>query len=60
MRTFRTAAGELEFEHHRLAAADQRELFVVIYTPTGRDTVERLARLAESRRGPGTAESRAH
>ncbi len=49
LRTFRTAAGELEFEHHRLAAADQRDLFVVIYTPTGPETVERLARLAESR-----------
>ena len=49
LRTFRTAAGELEFEHHRLAAADQRDLFVVIYTPTGRDTVERLARLGEVR-----------
>lgn len=46
LRTFRTAAGELEFEHHRLAAADQRDLFVVIYTATGRDTVERLASLA--------------
>ncbi len=47
LRTFRTVAGELEFEHHRLAAADQRDLFVVIYTPTGRDTVERLARLGK-------------
>jgi hypothetical protein len=53
LRTFRTVAGDLEFEHHRLAAADQRDLFVVIYTPTGRHTVERLARLVQ----PGPAES---
>ncbi|MET0694239.1 MAG: helix-turn-helix transcriptional regulator [Propionibacteriaceae bacterium] len=47
-RTFLSTAGELEFEHHRLAAADQRDLYVVIYTPTGPQTVARLARLAGS------------
>jgi transcriptional regulator with XRE-family HTH domain len=44
-RAFRTAEGMLEFEHHRLAASDQRNLFVVIYTPTGPDTVRRMTRL---------------
>jgi transcriptional regulator with XRE-family HTH domain len=47
-RVFSTSAGELEFEHHRLAAADQRDLFVVIYTPTGPQTAERLRRLGQS------------
>jgi transcriptional regulator with XRE-family HTH domain len=47
-RSFSTAVGELEFEHHRLAAADQRDLYVVIYTPTGPQTEERLARLVGS------------
>lgn len=45
MRSFVTAEGTLEFEHHRLAAADQRDLYVVIYTPIDADTVERLDRL---------------
>ena len=45
-RAFLTAAGELEFEHHRLALADQRDLYVVVYTPTGPVTAERLGRLA--------------
>ncbi len=44
-RSFLTAAGTLEFEHHRLAASDQRDLFVVIYTPTGSETVGRMKRL---------------
>lgn len=44
-RTFLTPAGELEFEHHRLAASDQHDLYVVAYTPTGPDTVDRLKRL---------------
>jgi transcriptional regulator with XRE-family HTH domain len=34
-RRFATAAGEIEFEHHRLAASDQPDLFVVVYTPVG-------------------------
>ncbi|GAB2579181.1 helix-turn-helix transcriptional regulator [Microlunatus antarcticus] len=45
-RSFLTAEGELEFEHHRLAAADQRDLFVVVYTPTSSATVARLDRLS--------------
>jgi transcriptional regulator with XRE-family HTH domain len=44
-RNFLTAAGALEFEHHRLAASDQRDLFVVIYTPTGPATVRGMQRL---------------
>jgi transcriptional regulator with XRE-family HTH domain len=57
LRTFRTAVGELEFEHHRLAAADQRDLYVVVYTPTAPTTVERLARLAQTRHRRTLAES---
>jgi transcriptional regulator with XRE-family HTH domain len=44
-RSFHTTAGVLEFEHHRLAASDQPDLFVVIYTPTGPDTVRGMAQL---------------
>jgi transcriptional regulator with XRE-family HTH domain len=57
LRTFRTAVGALEFEHHRLAAADQRDLYVVVYTPTAPTTVERLAQLAQTRRRRTLAES---
>ena len=47
-RHFTTAAGLLTFDHHRLAAADQRDLFVVVYTPSDTETVDRLARLTAS------------
>ena len=50
-RRFQTAEGLLSFEHHRLAAADQRDLFVVVYTPSDADTVRRLAALSEQRAG---------
>lgn len=39
-------AGDLHFEHHRLAPSDHPELHLVIYTPLpGTDTPARLARL---------------
>ncbi|MGH3916179.1 MAG: hypothetical protein ACRDTC_22650, partial [Pseudonocardiaceae bacterium] len=44
-RTFRTPAGELTFEHHRLAPADFKDLHIVIYTPAADDTVQRLTQL---------------
>jgi transcriptional regulator with XRE-family HTH domain len=44
-RSFTTAAGQLDFDHHRLAPADQRSVFVVIYTAADARTVKRLKRL---------------
>ena len=44
-RKFHTAEGDLEFEHHRLAPADQRDLHIVIYTPADERTERGLARL---------------
>ena len=44
-RSFRTPEGVLEFEHHRLAPADHKDLNVVIYTPVDESTRDRLRRL---------------
>jgi transcriptional regulator with XRE-family HTH domain len=51
-RTFRTPAGELIFEHHRLAPADFKDIHLVIYTPTDDDTVRRLAHLQDRQQPP--------
>jgi transcriptional regulator with XRE-family HTH domain len=44
-RSFATTAGQLDFDHHRLAPADQRNVYVVIYTAADPRTVKRLKRL---------------
>jgi transcriptional regulator with XRE-family HTH domain len=44
-RSFLTVVGEIEFEHHRLAASDQPDLFVVIYTPVSAAMGHRIAEL---------------
>jgi len=44
-RAFLTPAGELTFEHHRLAPADFKDIHLVIYTPADDDTAQRLTRL---------------
>jgi transcriptional regulator with XRE-family HTH domain len=44
-RSFRTAAGVLDFDYHRLTPADRRDLDVVIYTPADRRTAGRLGHL---------------
>lgn len=46
LRTFRTPEGLLEFEHHRLAPADHKDLNLVIYTPADDETGTGLQRLA--------------
>jgi transcriptional regulator with XRE-family HTH domain len=51
-RAFLTPAGELTFEHHRLAPADCKDLHVVIYTPAGHDTTHRLAQLQDRPQHP--------
>jgi transcriptional regulator with XRE-family HTH domain len=44
-RSFQTAVGRLEFEHHRLAVSDRPDLFLVIYTSTNAQTARRLQQL---------------
>ena len=46
-RSFLTPAGELTFEHHRLAPADFKDIHLVIYTPADVDTPQRLAQLQD-------------
>jgi transcriptional regulator with XRE-family HTH domain len=47
LRTFHTPAGDLVFEHHRLAPADHQDLHVVIYTPAADRTTELVRRLKD-------------
>jgi transcriptional regulator with XRE-family HTH domain len=44
-RSFLTAAGALDFDHHRLAPADQRDVYVVIYTAADARTARRMRQL---------------
>lgn len=44
-RSFLTSVGQLDFDHHRLAPSDQRDVFVVIYTAADHRTVTRMRRL---------------
>jgi hypothetical protein len=46
-RAFLTPAGQLTFEHHRLAPADLKDIHLVIYTPADDDTPQRLAQLQD-------------
>ncbi|HXT45126.1 MAG TPA: helix-turn-helix transcriptional regulator [Pseudonocardiaceae bacterium] len=46
-RAFLTPAGQLTFEHHRLAPADCKDIHLVIYMPADADTAQRLIRLQE-------------
>jgi transcriptional regulator with XRE-family HTH domain len=48
-RSFLTEVGPLDFEHHRLAPADQRDVYVVIYTAAGPSTVAGMKRLQRLR-----------
>jgi len=48
LRTFHTVEGDLEFEHHRLAPADHRDLHLVIYQPANDRTRAALGRLSAS------------
>ncbi|SOD72258.1 helix-turn-helix protein [Jatrophihabitans sp. GAS493] len=49
-RSFHTEAGQLEFEQHRLAPADQRDVHVVIYTAADAPTVKRMKALQRGAR----------
>lgn len=49
-RSFLTSAGQLDFDHHRLAPADHRDVFVVIYTAADARTAARMKRLQRARR----------
>lgn len=40
--------GDLQLEHHRLAPSDQPDLHVIIYTPAGSETTDRLRRMLKS------------
>jgi transcriptional regulator with XRE-family HTH domain len=48
-RSFLTSAGQLDFDHHRLAPADHRDLYVVIYTAADKLTVKRMRKLLRPR-----------
>ena len=52
LRTFHTREGDLEFEHHRLAPADHRDLHLVIYQPANDRTRAALDRLSGSTASP--------
>lgn len=42
--------GDLQLEHHRLAPSDHPDLHVIIYTPVGSETADRLRQLLKSER----------
>jgi transcriptional regulator with XRE-family HTH domain len=52
-RAFLTPAGQLTFEHHRLAPADFKDIHLVIYTPADDDTAQRLTQLQDCRHNVG-------